>query len=220
MSTENGIPELPAPKEITWDTLAAPDFEIEAFLNEHGQFQTLSDMRRSIMNWELKLHKELVDTVNDNYPEFLGSAESLDETFTHLEAVRLEVLKFRTDTMRTETDLSTIARELEQSTKKKRELAINELQLRQMLRYLDTLDTLDEQLCRPLAELNVDDYEEWSKMYVYAVQLQKRHLNSRIVQNSAKRLHTIKDGLLAVYSDIKCEDKFRLAQAKSWIIHS
>ncbi|PRT56478.1 hypothetical protein B9G98_04098 [Wickerhamiella sorbophila] len=220
MSTTNDIPELPAPKEITWDTLAAPDFEVESFLNEHAQFQTLSEMRRSIMNWELKLHKELVDTVNENYPEFLGSAESLDETLTHLEAVRLEVLKFRSDTVRTQTDLSTVVRELEQSIRRKRKLAQDELQVRQILRYLDTLDILDEQLCRPLGELDVDDYEEWSKMYVSAVQLQKRHLDSRLVQNSAKRLHSVRDGLLAVYSDIECDDKFRLAQAKSWILHN
>lgn len=214
----NGTAALPAPKEITRDALAAENFDVEAFLDEHAQFQSLSDMRRRIMNWEMRLHTELVDTVNENYPEFLSSAESLDECLGHLEAVRSEVLRFKSEAVRTETELRAQAAQLETEVRRKRELAVSEALARQILRYLDLLDALEEQLCRPISDLSVEDYEEWSKMYVLVAQLHKRHAESLLVSSSLKRLHAVKAGLLAVFDDIKCEDKFRMAQAKSWIL--
>lgn len=70
-------------------------FDVDKFLTDHHQFQTLEDIQAQLQTWSTVLEKELVDLINQDYGKFVGLGASLNSGHPRVQDIKVEVLSFQ-----------------------------------------------------------------------------------------------------------------------------
>lgn len=96
---------LPTARKIERHSFSVPNatsedgkedsFDVDKFLTDHHQFQTLEDIEKQLQNWSVVLEKELVDLINQDYSKFVGLGTSLNSGHPRVQDIKVEVLSFQ-----------------------------------------------------------------------------------------------------------------------------
>lgn len=86
---------LPSVRKIEREAFSVDDFNVDRFLSEYHQYQTLEDMQQQLQKWSKTLEQELVDLINQDYSQFVGLGISLSEGHPKIEDVKMELLSFQ-----------------------------------------------------------------------------------------------------------------------------
>lgn len=98
--TDNGDEDiansyLPSVRKIEREAFNVSDFDVDKFLSDYHQFQTLEDMQEQLQKWAKTLEQELVDLINEDYSQFVGLGTSLSEGHPKIEDIKMELMSFQ-----------------------------------------------------------------------------------------------------------------------------
>lgn len=86
---------LPSVRKIEREAFSVDDFNVDKFLLDYHQYQTLEDMQEQLQKWSKSLEQELVDLINEDYSQFVGLGTSLSEGHPKIEDVKVELMSFQ-----------------------------------------------------------------------------------------------------------------------------
>lgn len=87
---------LPSARKIEREAFSVEgDFDVDSFLSEYHQYQTLEDIQDQLQTWKNTLEKELVDLINEDYTKFVGLGVSLNSGQPKVQSIKMEVRSFQ-----------------------------------------------------------------------------------------------------------------------------
>lgn len=98
--TETAENDLPKPVSISLEAFAADNFDVADFVDEHSQFQRLSDTLVSIKEWEDLFSQQLEEAVNSEFNKIYEYSKPVPESLTLLKEVSSGVNKFERNSAR------------------------------------------------------------------------------------------------------------------------
>lgn len=157
--------ELPQPKETSRAALAAEDFDTQRFLTDLSSFRSLQETQVAVREWETKLHQELLSTVNNDFSDFVASADSINTGEPLLEGVRKGLMKFEISAQLQAEEFDKYAAKIEEELENHRRLAFQQCQGEKLAYMFSLLEDLES----AVPETDPQDHEvliSLSKLYV------------------------------------------------------
>lgn len=186
---------LPQPREISRAALAAEDFDTQQFLTEHASFRSLQEMQVSVREWETKLHRELLNTVNGDFSDFVVSADSINNGESLLEGVRRDLLKFEESAQLQAQEFDEYVVKLEEGLRSNQKFAFQQCQGEKLAYVFKLFEDLES----AVPETDPEDHETLitlSKLYVAMLCASQELQEVKAVQVLKVSFHDVRDELM------------------------
>lgn len=94
MQWSSSVDDLPEAVPITESSFSNDDFDVDKFVTEHSQFQSLGDTLAAVSAWENTFAENLQSVVNDEFAPALKGASAIGSACGHVEDSQVGLKKF------------------------------------------------------------------------------------------------------------------------------